>query len=73
MSKMRIGNIYAGHCYFSAYPKHKGIIQEFGHMGNNSVSIIKYSKGKLREKIINDRESNTYLNMRGMLLSQMGL
>jgi len=45
----------SGHCSYYAYPGHTGMIAMWGHMGGESVSIMKIKKGKLQGTSIGSR------------------
>lgn len=61
-----------GHSTFKAYPNHKGFIRHYGHMGYESLSVIKYKRGKLVEKIYGSRDvgNGSYLKLGCMLKTQ---
>lgn len=61
-----------GHSTFKAYPNHKGFIRHYGHMGYESLSVIKYKHGKLVEKMYGSRDvgNGSYLKLGCMLKTQ---
>jgi len=61
-----------GHSTFKAYPNHKGFIRHYGHMGYESLSVIKYKHGKLVEKMYGSRDvgMGSYLQLGCLLRTQ---
>lgn len=60
-----IGEAGAGHSTFHRYPDHKGVIQEYGHMGEEGINLITFSSGQGHCEEIGSRtdipESEDYL------------
>lgn len=63
---------WGGHSVYKAYPNHKGFIRHYAHMGYESLSVIKYKKGKLVEKSYGSRDvgMGSYLYVGCMLKTQ---
>ncbi len=55
----KIGSFFGGHSYLCDYPGKKAVLLAYGHMGSESLSVIKYKKGKLKAKHVNGRYSET--------------
>ena len=68
-----IGETGAGHSTFHQYPNHSGLIQEFGQMGYEGISVITFSGGEAQTKEIGSREelgdAGEYLQL-GCLLGE---
>ncbi len=61
----KIGTMSCAHAVFSAYPNHKGFVIMSGHMGYESVRVVKISNGKLKSVSYGERElteNSDYLN-----------
>ncbi len=50
-----IGEAGAGHSTFHQYPNHSGLIQEYGHMGYEGISVITFSGGETQTREIGSR------------------
>lgn len=45
----KVGSTGCGHTVFAAYPKHKGIVLHWGHMGYERLNVLTVKKGKLKD------------------------
>lgn len=53
----KLGTFAGGHCYLCDYPGKKAVLVAWGHMGNESLSIIHYKNKKFKAEHINGRYS----------------
>lgn len=55
---VKVATLGAGHTALYAYPKHNGIVVQWGHMGYESLSVTKLKNGKTTTKSYGSREIN---------------
>lgn len=53
---VKVSTIGAGHTSLCAYPNHKGIVLYWGHMGYESISVMKLKNGKVSSTDYGSRE-----------------
>lgn len=64
----QVGTLYSGHTGYYAYPGRAGMIQQYGHMGYESVAVTTMKKGKLQTTPCGAREIKTdYFPFRQLL------
>ncbi len=65
---VKVATLGGGHTAYFAYPKHNGIVIQWGHMGYESISVAKLKNGKVTSQVIGSRD----LNKKGASFMKLG-